>query len=119
MRTIMLKKINCSLSRLLEFKTPDVKVTHTSNFDEYMIYINHPLTKSLQISLNILNQEGVRFVSLTVNSLIDNLEIANEDDNKDLLDDLKQLKEFIDSFLNTEGVKVLFHKAMSGGDYLC
>ena len=119
MRTIMLKKINCNLSRLLEFKTPDVKVTHTSNFEEYMVYINHPLTKSLQISLNVLNSEGVRFVSLTVNSFIDNLEIANEDDNKDLLDDLKLLKEFIDGFLNVEGVKVLFHKAMSSGDYLC
>lgn len=115
----MLKKINCNLSRLLEFKTPDVEVSHTMNFEEYMVYINHPLTKSLQISLNILNQESVRFVSLTVNSLIDNLEIANVDDNKDLLDDLKQLKEFVDSFLNQEGVKVLFHKAMSSGDYLC
>ena len=115
----MLKKINCNLSRLLEFKTPDVEVSHTMNFEEYMVYINHPLTKSLQISLNVLNQEGVRFVSLTVNSLIDNLEIANVDDNKDLLDDLKQLKEFVDSFLNQEGVKILFHKAMSSGDYLC
>lgn len=115
----MLKKINCNLSRLLEFKTPDVEVSHTMNFEEYMVYINHPLTKSLQISLNVLNNEGVRFVSLTVNSLIDNLEIANEDDNKDLLDDLKLLKEFIDGFLNVEGVKILFHKAMSSGDYLC
>ena len=115
----MLKKINCNLSRLLEFKTPDVEVSHTMNFEEYMVYINHPLIKSLQISLNVLNNEGVRFVSLTVNSLIDNLEIANEDDNKDLLDDLKLLKEFIDGFLNVEGVKILFHKAMSSGDYLC
>lgn len=115
----MLKKINCNLSRLLEFKTPDVEVSHTMNFEEYMVYINHPLTKSLQISLNVLNNEGVRFVSLTVNSLIDNLEIANEDDNKYLLDDLKLLKEFIDGFLNVEGVKILFHKAMSSGDYLC
>ena len=115
----MLKKINCNLSRLLEFKTPDVEVSHTMNFEEYMVYINHPLTKSLQISLNVLNNEGVRFVSLIVNSLIDNLEVANEDDNKDLLDDLKLLKEFIDGFLNVEGVKILFHKAMSSGDYLC
>lgn len=115
----MLKKINCNLSRLLEFKTPDVKLTTTSILEEYKVYINHPLTKSLQISLNVLNKDGVKFVSLTINSLIDNLIIANEDDNKDLLDDLKMLKEFIDSFLNIDGVKVLFQKALSSGDYLC
>lgn len=115
----MLKKINCNLSRMLEFKTPDVKVTVTSVLEEYKVYINHPLTKSLQISLNVLNKDGVKFVSLTVHSLIDNLIIANEDDNKDLLDDLKMLKDFIDNFLNLDGVKVLFHKALSSGDYLC
>lgn len=115
----MLKTINHNLSRLLTFKTQEVKVSKGVDDNEYMIYVNHPLLKVLQISLNVTNEEGVKFVILTINGLIDNLLINFKEDNGDLLDDLTVLKDFIDSFTSQEKLRNFYFKAKACGDYLC